>query len=230
MPSTRRSFRPFRFLVRVALALVLASVGVVAALRWVHPPFSSFMLQDALRGRRPAHVWVPLEQLPRHAPVAVIAAEDQTFFQHWGFDFEAIEDAMVRNAKGRRLRGASTISQQVAKNLFLWRGRSFVRKGLEAYFTVLIELLWPKQRILEMHLNIAEFGGRTYGVGAASRRFFGKPAQQLTAEECALLVAVLPNPSELKVGEPSEYVRKRQNFILGQMYDLEHKTRLLVGL
>jgi monofunctional biosynthetic peptidoglycan transglycosylase len=190
------------------------------------------MVQDALQGRPPSHAWIPLDDLPRNAAIAVIAAEDQLFFQHSGFDFEAIEDALERNArrKGRRIRGASTISQQVAKNLFLWRGKSFVRKGLEAYFTILIEALWPKQRILEVYLNVAEFGERTYGVGAASRHFFGKSAQRLTAEECALLAVVLPNPRELKAGEPSEYVLKRQAFILGQMYDLEHKTRLLVGL
>jgi len=160
----------------------------------------------------------------------VIAAEDQLFLQHRGFDFEAIEEAMVSSAQGRRLRGASTIIQQVAKNLFLWPDRSFVRKGLEAYFTILIELLWPKQRTLEVYLNIVEFGQHTYGIGAASRHFFGKPAQQLSAEECALLAAVLPNPVELKVAAPSEYVRKRQSFILGQMHDLETKTRLLADL
>ena len=147
----------------------------------------------------------------------MIAAEDQKFLEHDGFDFEAIDKAMTDAKRGRRLRGASTISQQVAKNLFLWPEQSWVRKGLEAWFTLWIELLWPKQRILEVYLNSAEFGRGIWGVEAASRHFFGKPALHLNRAEAALLAAVLPNPKRFRVSNPSPYVRQRQDWILWQM-------------
>ena len=168
----------------------------------------------ALRQR---HDWVPWSEISRHAAVAVIAAEDQKFLEHDGFDFEAIDKALTDSRRGRRLRGASTISQQVAKNLFLWPGQSWVRKGLEAWFTLWIELLWPKQRILEVYLNSAEFGRGVWGVEAASRHFFGKPAARLNRPEAALLAAVLPNPRRFRVSNPSPYVRQRQDWILWQM-------------
>src|SRR5262249_36670186 len=143
--------------------------------------------------------WVNLEEISPHAAVAVIASEDQQFPFHAGFDFNSIREAVRASEHGKRLRGASTISQQVAKNLFLWSGHSFVRKGLEAYFTVLIEAMWPKERILETYLNIAEFGRGVYGVEAAARRFYRKPASRLTSHDAALLAAVLPNPVRLRV-------------------------------
>src|SRR5690606_3150412 len=146
-----------------------------------------------------------------------IASEDQRFAQHHGFDLEAIRDAAERNARGGRLRGASTISQQTAKNLFLWGGRSWVRKGLEAWYTLLIEALWPKQRILEVYVNIAEFGDGVYGAQAASQRFFGKDASALTAAEAARLAAVLPSPRRYSAANPGPYVQRRTGQIQRQM-------------
>lgn len=169
--------------------------------------------------------WVDLEQISPHAAVAVIAAEDQFFPFHMGFDFKSIREAIRHNEKQAtrkrpRIRGASTISQQVAKNLFLWPGRGYVRKGLEAYFTLLIEITWPKERILEVYLNIAQFGDGIYGVEAASQRFWHKPAARLDRYEAATLAAVLPNPITFKVQAPSEYVYKRRDWILAQMRGL----------
>jgi monofunctional biosynthetic peptidoglycan transglycosylase len=161
--------------------------------------------------------WVPWDRIAPHAAVAVIASEDQKFLAHDGFDFEAIGQAMEDAGRGGRRRGASTISQQVAKNLFLWSGQNWLRKGLEAWFTVWIELIWPKQRILEVYLNVAQFGPGTWGVEAASRRYFGKPAARLTRHEAALLAAVLPSPTRYRVVNPGPYVRQRQQWILGQM-------------
>jgi monofunctional biosynthetic peptidoglycan transglycosylase len=163
--------------------------------------------------------WVDLEDISPNAAIAVIASEDQQFPFHAGFDFKSIREAVRASERGKKLRGASTISQQVAKNLFLWNG-GFVRKGLEAYFTVLIESMWPKERILEMYLNIAEFGRGIYGVEAAAHHFFHKTAARLTSGEAALLAAVLPNPIRLRVDRPSAYVFSRREWILGQMRDL----------
>ena len=164
-----------------------------------------------------AYDWEPLERISPHAAMAAIAAEDQQFPFHAGFDFESIRKAVQHNAKSKRKRGASTISQQVAKNLFLWSGRSWVRKGLEVYFTVLIETIWPKERILEVYLNIAEFGPGTYGVQAAAQNFFDKDAARLTRREAATLAAVLPNPKRFRADRPSNYVQKRRDAIMGQM-------------
>ena len=152
--------------------------------------------------------------------LAVVAAEDQKFPDHFGFDFRSMVDALKEKKNGGSLRGASTITQQVAKNLFLWKGKSFIRKGLEAYFTVMIEILWPKGRILEVYLNIAEFGDGVYGVEAAANRFFHKPPSGLTKRESALLSAVLPNPIKLKAAAPSAYVRQRAQKIERQMRNL----------
>jgi monofunctional biosynthetic peptidoglycan transglycosylase len=163
------------------------------------------------------HRWVDWPQISPHVKVAVIASEDQKFPEHHGFDLESINDALEERERGRRVRGASTISQQVAKNLFLWPGQSWVRKGFEAYYTVLIETLWPKRRILEVYLNIAEFGTGVFGVGAASEVYFHRRAARLSAPDAALLAAVLPNPKRLRVAAPSRYVRSRQDWILGQM-------------
>jgi len=158
-----------------------------------------------------------LNKISSHAPIAVVAAEDQKFPVHWGFDRESIEEAWIERANGIRVRGASTISQQVAntisqqvaKNLFLWPGRSLLRKGVEAYFTALIELLWPKRRIIEVYLNIAEFGNGVFGIAAAGKTFFKKPPIRLTRWECALLAAVLPSPKRFSAAKPSIYVLRR---------------------
>jgi monofunctional biosynthetic peptidoglycan transglycosylase len=217
------------------LAAAAASIVAVAAFRWLPVPMTSFMVGERLAARADGkpldqlHDWVPWKRIAPHAAVAVIAAEDQKFLAHDGFDFEAIEQAMEDAGRGERLRGASTISQQVAKNLFLWSGQNWFRKGLEAWFTVWIELLWPKLRILEVYLNVAQFGRGTWGVEAASRRYFGKSAASLTRYEAALLAAVLPSPTRYRVVNPGPYVRQRQQWILGQMSRLGG-TRLLDGL
>jgi len=160
---------------------------------------------------------MPIEKISPQMAVAVVAAEDQRFADHFGFDVKAIEKAMAYNERNRKTRGASTISQQTAKNLFLWSDRSWVRKGFEAYFTLLIETLWSKERILEVYLNIVEFGDGVYGAEAAAQYYFSKPAVHLTASEAALLGAVLPNPNRMKVNAPSTRVRERQAWILNQM-------------
>jgi monofunctional biosynthetic peptidoglycan transglycosylase len=211
------------------VAVFLVTAIPVVALRWMDPWYSAFMLDAALDASRAGKQryqtdfrWRDLEQISPHAAVAVIAAEDQFFPFHTGFDFKSIRDAVRSNekqAKRKRpkVRGASTISQQVAKNLFLWSGRSYARKGLEAYFTLLIELTWPKERILEVYLNIAQFGDGIYGVEAAGQRFYRLPAKKLGRYEAATLAAVLPNPITFKVNAPSAYVTKRRDFILDQM-------------
>jgi len=210
--------RLLRAAVTALLATAMLSVAVVLAFRWLPVPTTAFMIRDAEPG--PAHDWVSWSEISGHAAVAVIAAEDQNFPTHDGFDFQAIDQAMVDAGRGRPQRGASTISQQVAKNLFLWPGRSWLRKGLEVWFTIWIEALWPKQRILEVYLNSVEFGRGVWGVEAASRQYFGKPAARLTRHDAALLAAVLPNPKRLRVANPSAYVRRRQDWILGQMRGL----------
>jgi len=209
--------------VKVVGGIVLASILLTLALRWVRPPFTAIGVERRVqalwegRAYEPRRQWVPWDRISPYAPLAVVAAEDQLFAVHHGFDFESIEDALAARERGRRLRGASTISQQVVKNLFLWPGRSYVRKGLEAYFTVLIETLWPKRRILEMYLNIVEFGDGVFGVEAASQRFFRKPASRLGPAEAALLAAVLPNPHRLRADRPSAFVEERRGWILRQM-------------
>jgi len=227
--------RILRKAVFALLAAAVASIVAVAALRFLPVPVTAFMFAERLAARAEGkpldqrQEWVAWEAISPHAAVAVIAAEDQKFPAHDGFDFEAIEKAVTDAQRGRRLRGASTISQQVAKNLFLWSGQSWVRKGLEAWFTVWIEFTWPKRRILEVYLNVAQFGRGTWGVEAASRRFFGKPAARLTRHEAALLAAVLPNPTHYRVVNPGPYVRRRQQWILGQMDSLGGRS-LLEGL
>ena len=189
-------------------------------------PYTGLMLERQLeawwqgQSYQRQHQWVPYEKISRHAKQAVVAAEDQKFPEHYGFDMAAIEKALVYNSKGSKVRGASTLSQQTAKNVFLWSGRSWLRKGLESGFTLLIELAWGKQRILEVYLNSVEFGPGIYGVEAASRHFFSKSAARLTRQEAALLAAVLPNPLRFKVNRPSPYIYKRQQWILKQMNQL----------
>jgi monofunctional biosynthetic peptidoglycan transglycosylase len=211
--------RALRFVGWTLATWIVLSVGAVVALRWIDPPTSAFMIRE--RFDTPVRYrWVDWANTSAHIKVAVIAAEDQNFPVHYGFDLKSINDALVDRERGRRVRGASTISQQVAKNLFLWPTQSWVRKGLEAYFTLLIETLWPKQRILEVYLNIAEFGRGVFGVGAASEVYFHKRAARLNAYDAALLAAVLPSPKRMRVNAPSSYVRSRQQWILGQMRGL----------
>jgi monofunctional biosynthetic peptidoglycan transglycosylase len=210
-----------RWLLLLLAAGLLGSLLPVLVFRWLPPPGSAVILQRALsEGRSQDYRWTPIERIAPEMALAVVAAEDQTFPRHWGFDLVQIRAAVRDYAEGERLRGASTLSQQVARNLFLWQGRSLVRKGLEVWFTALIELVWSKRRILEVYLNIAELGERTFGVEAASQRYFGIPAGRLNADQAALLSAVLPNPIERRVDQPSAYVRQRQRWVLRQMRQL----------
>ena len=203
------------------------SVLCVVLLRWINPPFTAFMAQAQIAAWAKhdttyvfRHRWVDLNQISPNLALAVVASEDQKFPEHWGFDVEAIERAYQLNQHSHRTRGASTISQQVAKNLYLWSGRSYFRKALEAYFTLLIEVSWPKRRILEIYLNSAEFGPGTYGAKAAAERYFHKPASRLTRSDAAVLAAVLPNPQLFSAAMPSAYIQRRRDWILGQMQAL----------
>lgn len=193
---------------RLLLWAVLLSIGWVLSYRLVPVPFTWPMARDALSGRHVARDWVALSDISPALARSVIAAEDSRFCSHSGFDLEAIRKAAERNAKGQRLRGASTISQQTAKNAFLWPGRSYVRKGLEAWFTLLIELMWGKSRIMEVYLNIAEMGPGIYGAEAASRHWFNKPASRLSNAEAARLAAILPQPIVRNPTRPGPYVRR----------------------
>ena len=219
--------RLLRFVGLAALAWLALTWLCVLVLRFVPPLTSAFMLERrlsaALQGERDfalKYQWVPIGKVSSELPIALVAGEDQKFPHHHGFDLQAIADALDEADEGERLRGASTISQQTAKNLFLWGGRSFVRKGFEAYFTVLLELTWPKQRILEVYLNVAEFGDGIYGAQAAAQQFFRKNAAQLSAHESALLASVLPNPKKLHADRPSPYVQRHSEWIERQVHQL----------
>jgi len=224
-----------RALLMSVFALGLGSVLLVGALRYVAPPGSAFMVSRALQARsagesnlRIDYRWKPHDRISRQLALAVVAAEDQKFPVHHGFDLDAIGDAVRVQADGGRTRGASTISQQVAKNLFLWSGRSWVRKGLEVWFTLLIETLWPKARIVEVYMNIAEFGDGIYGAEAAAQRFFSRPASALTRNQAARLAAVLPSPRRFAVDRPSRYVLGRVRWIERQMGQLGDDYLLVV--
>lgn len=227
-PKKRSRWRKlWRWFWIAVLAWLMLTWLLVLVLRFAAPPTTAFMLERRLaaaRGHDAAFAlkyrFQPLASISTELPIALVAGEDQKFPTHHGFDVQAIAEAMDDADEGARLRGASTISQQTAKNLFLWNGRSFVRKGLEAYFTVLIELTWPKARILEIYANIAEFGDGIYGAEAAARVYFGKSAAQLDARESALLAASLPNPRKLRVDQPSAYMLRRVDWIERQVRQL----------
>lgn len=203
--------------------LLAVSAALVLALRWVDPPTSAFVLRhnwiaEREPGWRPATIrWTDWSAIAAPLPLAVVAAEDQRFPQHWGFDLEAISRALDAHQRGERLRGASTISQQVAKNLFLWPGKNYFRKGIEAYLTVWLELLWSKRRILEVYLNIAQFGDRVFGAEAAARHHFGVTADRLTSAQAAALAAVLPAPTRYSPAPADAHVRQQRAWILEQM-------------
>ena len=226
LPSIARLIHAARIVALCLIGLMVLSVIPVALLRWINPPTTSFMMARRAEGifnparRVPIqYEWTDMDNISRNAQLAMIAAEDQKFLEHEGFDFESIEKA-IDDRDGGRMRGASTISQQVAKNLFLWSGRSWIRKGMEAGFTVLIETFWPKRRILEIYLNVAEFGDGIYGVGAAAPKYFGKPAAKLSRHESALLASVLPSPKRMHADRPSKYVQRRAWWIERQMMRL----------
>lgn len=209
------------------VALVITSILLVLPLRWFDPATSAVMLADD-SGRIPVlFVWQDLAQMSDAAILAVVAAEDQRFADHIGIDFESISDSLAERDSNGRLRGASTISQQVTKNLFLWNGRSYLRKGIEAYLTLVVEMCLPKRRIIEIYLNIVELGPGVYGFGGGVPHFFGKSAAELTDPEAALLAAVLPNPARFDAARPSPYVRERQGWILTQMARLRREGWLV---
>ena len=218
LPSPRPRRRGFRRLLWLPVLFVGVTGLQVLVPRFVDAPTSAFMVWRQLDGiGEPGftlrHEWRDYDQLSPHLPIALVAAEDQKFPHHHGFDLEAIDKALDRNARGGRVRGASTISQQVAKNLYLWGGGGYARKGLEAWYTLLIELVWPKRRILEVYANIAEFGDGVYGAEAAAQAYFGKPASRLTPAESARLAAVLPNPKKYSARNPGPYVQRRAAWI-----------------
>jgi len=209
----------FKFIFKVLLGLFLFSIFIVVVYKWVPVPFTPLMaIRYFENPEEPLeHDWVPMENISLHLQLAVIASEDQNFNNHSGFDFKAIQKAMEDNRSGRKIRGASTISQQTAKNVFLWPGRTWLRKGMEAYFTFLIEIIWTKERILEVYLNSIEMGKGIYGAQSASQYWFKKNAENLNLYEAAAIAAVLPNPREYRANPASSFIQGRKNWIVRQM-------------
>lgn len=227
MPSVARSRRPapsarprswprriLIWIVRIVLGFILLSLLMVAIFRFVPPPITLTQLGDITQGHSLHKDWMPLSQIDPNMARAAIAAEDGNFCTHHGFDFKAIEKAFKGNEAGKRLRGGSTISQQTAKNVFLWQGRSYLRKGLEAWFTVLIEHLWGKKRIMEVYLNVAETGIGTYGANAGAQRYFHHDASRLSPTEAARIAAILPLPAERAAVSPQGRVLRYGNRIV----------------
>ena len=212
---------------RILLGLVILSFLLVLILRWINPPTSMMMTirrsEAAMNQRKDFRIdyrWVNWDQIALHLPLAIIASEDQNFPIHHGFDLAAITEAVKVRINGGRLRGASTITQQVAKNIFLWPGKSLLRKGIEAYFTALLEIFWSKRRILEVYMNIAEFGDGIFGAEAACQKYFGKPAGNIRLREAARLAAILPYPKAMNPKRPSAYVSKRAQWIQRQIVQM----------
>lgn len=223
MQSIAFMFRKItRFLFKIVLWFVVVSVLSVLLFRWVPVPFTPLMVTRSIEHSsddkfRTQHSWVPLEEISPNLQKAVIASEDATFLSHHGFDFNAMYKAYKHNNKGKRIKGGSTISQQTAKNVFLWQGRSYVRKAFEAYFTVLIELLWSKERIMEVYLNSIEMGRGVYGAQAAAHHWYGKDAAKLTKHEAAGIAAILPNPLKYKAVNSSNYISRKKARIVKHM-------------
>ena len=209
--------RILMFLVKLVLALVLGSILWVLAYRFINPPITATMLGDVVAGRGATRDWMGIDELDRDMVRAAIAAEDSKFCSHDGFDLQAIEAAAKRNASGGRIRGGSTISQQTAKNAFLWQGGGYVRKGVEAWFTLLMEAMWPKQRIMEVYLNLAETGIGTYGVNAGSQRYFDHDASAMSRTEAARIAAVLPLPKERGAVAPKGFTRRYGNTLAARI-------------
>ena len=212
----------FKKIRKVFLILMVAQLVYIVLLRWVDPPITITQLSNWMSGYGLKRDYIDIEDMSPNIRLAVIASEDQLFPDHNGFDMTSIKQAwMERSKKHKRVRGASTISQQVAKNVFLWQGRSWLRKGLEAYTTFMIELIWGKRRILEMYLNVSEMGKGIFGIEAASHSYFNKSAKKLSRTEAAMIVACFPNPKKIRVKPPSSYVNQRYPQILAQMNNLE---------
>ncbi len=212
--------RLWRICKRVFIILFIAQFIYIILLRWMDPPVTLTQLGSWVSGHGLKRDYVDASDMSVNAKLAVIASEDQLFADHNGFDYKSIEKAMKHNSKSRSLRGASTISQQVAKNVFLWQGRSWLRKGLEVYFTFMIELCWSKKRILEMYLNVAEMGDGVFGIEAASQHNFKKPAKRLTQQEAAMIASCLPNPKKYTLKPLSRPVANRYPWVMHQMNNL----------
>ena len=218
--------RVLRIVRNLIILFFVSSIGLTILARFVPVYITPLMIIRSVEavadGKSPKNSkqWVSIEQISPHMIRAVIAAEDNLFMEHNGFSFEDIQKAWEHNKKGKRIRGGSTISQQTAKNVFLWNKRSYVRKALEAYFTVLIELFWSKERIMEVYLNVIETGDGVYGVQAASLEYFGKDAAKLSRSQAALIAVCLPNPRRFNPARPSSYIQRRKNQIMGLMYKI----------
>ncbi len=214
----------WRFCWKAAMWFFIISIASVILFKWVPVPFTPLMLIRCVEQKwdgkemKLKKDWVSFDEIPNSLQLAVVCSEDQNFIKHSGFDFDAIDKAIEHNKTHKRKRGASTISQQVAKNLFLWQGRNWFRKGLEVYFTFLIELFWSKERIMEVYLNIIEMGDGVYGAEAASQEFFKIPAVKMSKQNAAIIAAVLPSPIRFSAKMPSAYIKNRQAWILNQMY------------
>lgn len=215
--------KAFRIIGKIAVWFFVISILSVFVFKWVPVPSTPLMVTRAIDNKLDgndmicSHDWVPLEEISTNLQKAVIASEDANFLTHHGFDFKAIQKAMESNEKGKKLKGGSTISQQTAKNVFLWQGRSYLRKGLEAYFTVLIELIWGKERIMEVYLNSIEMGNGVYGAEAASKYWYRKSAINLTKNEAAGIAAILPNPRKFTATNSSSYINRRKGRIVKHM-------------
>jgi monofunctional glycosyltransferase len=213
----------FHFIKKAILWFFAISIVLVILFRWIPIPYTPLMAIRAIENKSVgkemvlSHDWVSIEEISPNIQKAVIASEDGTFLTHYGFDFSAIQKAVKNNSKGKRLKGGSTISQQTAKNVFLWQGRSYLRKGLEAYFTVLIEIFWSKERIMEVYLNSIEMGDGVYGIEAASQHWYRKSADDLTKNEAAGIAAILPNPRKYKATNSSSYIERRKSRIVKHM-------------
>lgn len=218
----------WRLIWKSALWFFGLSIGLVIVYRFVPVPITPLMVirlvEQAFDPEKDVRLykdWESMSHISKNAPQAVFAAEDQKFLEHRGFDFEAMEKAWENNKKGKRIKGASTITQQTVKNVFLWPSRSYVRKGLEAYFTLLVELLWSKERIMEVYLNVIEMGDGIYGIEAAAQTYYKKSAAKLNRNQAAMIAAVLPNPRRWTPARPTGYIRGRQSWIMRQMNNLE---------
>ena len=213
----------FGILLRIVIAFLILTVGSTLLYRWVPVPLTPLMVIRCVEQKADGkpmtlkHDWVSLENISPKLQLAVVCSEDQNYLKHYGFDFTAIEKAMKANEEGKKLRGASTISQQTAKNVFLWPGRSYIRKAFEVYFTLLIELMWSKERIMEVYLNSIEMGNGVYGAEAAAQHWFKKPAKKLSKDESAAITSILPNPRKYVANPPSSYIARRKEWVKQQM-------------
>ena len=215
--------RLFKFILKTIIWLFIISIGLVVLFKYVPVPITPLMIIRSIEQKQQGkevilkHDWVSIEKISKNLQLAVICSEDQNFLSHNGFDLEAIEKAYEDNKRGKQIKGASTITQQTAKNVFLWPQRSWLRKGLEAYFTFLIELIWSKERILEVYLNSIEMGNGIYGAEEATQFWFKKPASKISPDEASAIAAILPNPRRYKANPASNFIEMRKNWIVNQM-------------